>query len=36
MNFTMLVTAALTGLLFVPLVVTIAVLIAEGRGCNFV
>ena len=28
MNFTMLVTAALTGLLFVPLVVTIAVLIA--------
>ncbi len=27
MNFTMLVTAALTGLLFVPLVVTIAVLI---------
>ena len=28
MNFTMLVTAALTGLLFVPLVVTIAVLIS--------
>ena len=30
MNFTMLVTAALTGLLFVPLVVTIAVLIAPS------